>query len=191
MIICALKRILHKKKSISMKLLESQIPPFTAAALRMIFSKRPVPLDHYLQEAGPSGSSLARGWPLILTTTKRAWKMHFWDPLQCDKMCFESHCIKFQVKEGSKFLHLLLFRAEGPDPLHPLMVILTVKCTLFFYDFPKEIFVRSVFNSLTSFSPWPGATEQRGMKRALSQMEERDAWFYSSTPPLLMDRGML
>ena len=86
----------------------------------------------------PSWWSFARGRPLILTTTKRAWKMHFWDPLQCDKMCFESHCIKFQVKEGSKFLHLLLVRAEGPDPLHPLMVILTVKCMLFFYDFPKE-----------------------------------------------------
>ena len=61
----------HKKKSIFMQLLKSQIPPLTAAALRMIISKRPVPLDHHLQEAGPSGSSFAKGRPLILTTKER------------------------------------------------------------------------------------------------------------------------
>ena len=54
MIICVLKQILHKKKSIFMQLLESPIPPLTAAALRMIICKRPVPPDHHLQEAGPS-----------------------------------------------------------------------------------------------------------------------------------------
>ena len=42
------------EKSIFMQLLESPIPPLTAAALRMIICKRPVPPDHYLQEAGPS-----------------------------------------------------------------------------------------------------------------------------------------
>ena len=54
MILCVLKRILHKKKSIFMQLLESPIPPLTAAALRMTICKRPVPLCHHLQEAGPS-----------------------------------------------------------------------------------------------------------------------------------------
>ena len=49
------ERILHKKKSISMQLLESPIPPLTAAALRMIICKRPAPQDDHLQEAGPSG----------------------------------------------------------------------------------------------------------------------------------------
>ena len=44
MIICVLNQILHKIKSISMQLLESPIPPLTAAALRMIICKRPVPL---------------------------------------------------------------------------------------------------------------------------------------------------
>ena len=53
MIVCALKLILYKKKSISMQLLESPIPPLTAAALRMIICKGPVTPDHHLQEAGP------------------------------------------------------------------------------------------------------------------------------------------
>ena len=44
-----------QKKSISMQLLESPIPPLTAAALRMIICKRPVSPDDHLQEAGPSG----------------------------------------------------------------------------------------------------------------------------------------
>ena len=39
--LCVLKRFLHKKKSISMQLLES--PPLTAAALWMIICKRPAP----------------------------------------------------------------------------------------------------------------------------------------------------
>ena len=43
MIVCVLKRILHKKKSIFMQLLESPIPPLTAAALRMIICRRPAP----------------------------------------------------------------------------------------------------------------------------------------------------
>ena len=42
MITCVLK-IVHKKKSIFMKLLESPIPPLTAAALWMIICKRPAP----------------------------------------------------------------------------------------------------------------------------------------------------
>ena len=40
---CVLKRILHKKKSIFMQLLEFPIPPLTAAAPRMIICKRPAP----------------------------------------------------------------------------------------------------------------------------------------------------
>ena len=54
LIICVRKRILHKKKSISMQLLESPIPPLTAGALRMTICKRPVPSDHHLKEDGPS-----------------------------------------------------------------------------------------------------------------------------------------
>ena len=40
---CSETDLLHKKKSISMQLLESTIPPLTAAALRMIICKRPAP----------------------------------------------------------------------------------------------------------------------------------------------------
>ena len=54
-----------------MQLLESPIPPLTAAALRTIICKRPAPPDHHLQEAGPSGSSFARGLPLRMTICKR------------------------------------------------------------------------------------------------------------------------
>ena len=43
MIICALKRILHKKKAIFIQLLESPIPPLTAAALLIIICKRSAP----------------------------------------------------------------------------------------------------------------------------------------------------
>ena len=73
MIICVLIRILYKKKSISMQLLESQIPPLIAAAHRMIICKRLA--THF-------------------DNHKRAWKMHFWDPSQWDKMCFECQRIK-------------------------------------------------------------------------------------------------
>ena len=48
MIICVLKRILHKKKAIFIQLLESLIPPLTATALQMIICKRPAPhFDKY------------------------------------------------------------------------------------------------------------------------------------------------
>ena len=73
----------------------------------MIICKRPAPLwlyDH-LQEARTSGWSFA--------TTKKAWKMHFWDPSQWDKMCFEYQ------RNGSKFSHLLTARAEVADPPEP------------------------------------------------------------------------
>ena len=105
-----------------MQLLESPIPPLTAAALRMIICKRQVPPDYHLQEAGPpddhlqeagpSGSSFARGRPLILKTTKRSWKMHFWDSSQWEKMCFECQRNQFQWKK-SKFSHLCTVRAEN------------------------------------------------------------------------------
>ena len=88
-------------------------------------------LDNHLQEAGPSGSLFARGRPLILTTTKRAWKMHFWDPLQWDKCVLSVKESNFNEKR-SKFSHLLTVRAEGADPTPPLAVSLTVKYLLFF-----------------------------------------------------------
>ena len=54
-----------------MQLLESPIPPQTAAALRMIICKRPALPDDHLQEAGPSGSSFARGRSLRIIIYKR------------------------------------------------------------------------------------------------------------------------
>ena len=45
----------------------------------------------------------------------KALKMHFWDPWQWDKMCFEYHKVIFLCKNGSKFLHLLTVRAEVAD----------------------------------------------------------------------------
>ena len=48
MVMCVLKRILHKKKSIFLQVLESRIPPLTAAARRMTICKRPAPhFDHH------------------------------------------------------------------------------------------------------------------------------------------------
>ena len=47
----------------------------------------------------PSRWSFARGRTLILTVTETALKMHFWDPSQWDKMCFECQRIKFRWKK--------------------------------------------------------------------------------------------
>ena len=58
-------------KSISMQLLESQIPPLTAAALPMIICKSLVPPDDHLQDAGLSGWSFARGQSLWIIICKR------------------------------------------------------------------------------------------------------------------------
>ena len=44
-----------QEKAIFIQLLDSPIPPSTAAALRMTICKRPVPPDHLLQEASPYG----------------------------------------------------------------------------------------------------------------------------------------
>ena len=139
MIICVLKRILHKKKSIFMQLLESPIPPLTAAALRMIICKRPAPLDDHLQEAGPSGSSFARGRPFRMTICKRPVPLDhhlqeagppFWQPRQGRENCIfetlynEKRCV-LSVKESninekkSKFSHLLSVRTELADPPGP------------------------------------------------------------------------
>ena len=92
MIICVLKQILHKKKSISMQLTESPIPLLYCCCptddhlqesspsrwsfargrfLRIIICKSPAPPDHHLQEAVPSGSSFARGRALRMTICKR------------------------------------------------------------------------------------------------------------------------
>ena len=46
-------------------------------------------------------------------------QLHFWDPLRWYKMCFEFQRIKFQWKNGSKFSHLLMVRAEGAEPPLP------------------------------------------------------------------------
>ena len=65
----------------------------------------------------------------IVAGSLRTWKMHFWDPSQWDKMCFEYQRIK-QWKKGSTFSHLLTVWAGGADP-SPLAVGLTVKCPVF------------------------------------------------------------
>ena len=96
----------------------SRWPSARGRSLRIIICKRPALPDDHLQEACPSGSSFARGRPPILTTTTRAWKLHFWDPLQWEKMCFECQRIQYQWKK-SKFSHLLTVRAEVADPPPP------------------------------------------------------------------------
>ena len=76
-----------------------------------------------------SRSSFAGGRPLILTTKKRSWKMHFWDPSQWDKMCFNCQRIKFQWKKNDQNFHICL--RSGPKGLTqppPPRVNLTVKC---------------------------------------------------------------
>ena len=72
------------------------------------------PSDDHLQEGGFFGSSFARGRPLILTTTKGAWKMHFWDSSQWDKMGFE--CQRIKWKKDKNF-HICL--RSGPRWLTP------------------------------------------------------------------------
>ena len=130
MILCFLKRILHKKKSIFMQLLKSAIPPLTTAALQMIICKRPVLPDHHLQEAGPSGWPSARGRSLWIIICKRpapdfdnheegTKNAFFWDPSQWDKMCFECQRIQFQWVKESKFSHLLTVSAEAADAPPP------------------------------------------------------------------------
>ena len=139
-----------------MQLLKSQIPPLTAAALRMIISKRPVPLDHHLQEAdhsrwpsargrslqiiickrpalpddhlqeaSPSGSSFARCRPLILTTTKRAWKMHFWGPSQWDKCVLSVKASNFNETE-IKIFTFVYGQGRGGWPPRPPYGHLTI-----------------------------------------------------------------
>ena len=102
-------------------------------SLHIIICKRPAPPDDHLQEAGPFGSSFARGWPLILTTTKGAWKMHFWDPPQWDKMCFEYQRIKFQWVNIFTFGYI---RGRGGWPRPPLTSAWLWNIR-FFYNFPR------------------------------------------------------
>ena len=74
--ICALKRILHKKKAI----------------FWMIICKRPNPPEDHFQEASPSGWRFA--------TMKRAWKIAFHNEIKCVLSTKESN---FNGKNGSKF----------------------------------------------------------------------------------------
>ena len=75
MIICVLKRILHKKEA---TFIQQQ--------------------DDHLQEVAPSGWSFARGRSLrmVICNHEKGIKMHIWDPSQWDKMGFENQRIKFQ-----------------------------------------------------------------------------------------------
>ena len=73
----------YKKKAIFMSLLlESQIPPFIAAALWMIICKRPAPhFDNY----------------------EKSMRMHIWDPSKWDKRCFECHKKQMSMKKDQHF----------------------------------------------------------------------------------------
>ena len=99
-----------QEKSIFMQLLESPIPPHTAAALRIIICNRLAP---------------------ILTTKKRAWKMHLWDPSQWDKMCFEYQRIKFQWKKMGQNVHICLRSGPRGWPRPPHTASPTVKYLFF------------------------------------------------------------
>ena len=126
MILCVLKRILHKKSQFSCNY---RNPQFLILLLL------------------PSGWSFPRGRPLILTTTKRAWKMHFWDPSQWDRMGFECQRIKFQWKKD-KIFTFAYGQGQGGWPLlpapSPLTVSLTVKY-LFFWRLPLSSISKFTF----------------------------------------------
>ena len=112
MIICVLKRILHKRKSIFIHLLESSIPPRTAAALRIIICKRPVP--HFDNQEKHMKSAFLRP-----------------NEIKCVLSVKESN---FNEKKNQ---HLLTVRADGADPHLPpsapsLTVSLTIKYSFFF-----------------------------------------------------------
>ena len=94
------------QEKVNFQLLESPIPPLTAAALRMIICKRPAPhFDNH----------------------EKGIKMHFWDPSQWAKMFWVS---KIQIEKWVKISYFLMIRAEEADPL-PLTVSLTVKYPFF------------------------------------------------------------
>ena len=86
MIICVLKRILHKKKVILIQLLESPIPPFTAAG------GTPTPPDDHLQP--PKGHEKC-----------------IFETLHNEIKCVLSMIIKFQWKKDQNF-HICL--QSGP-----------------------------------------------------------------------------
>ena len=80
-------------------LLPSRWPFARGRSLRIIICKRPAP--HFDNQ-------------------KRAWKIHFLDPSQWDKMCFKYQRIKLVWKNGSIFSYFLTVRAEGAVPPLPL-----------------------------------------------------------------------
>ena len=91
-----------------------------------IASLRKVNITHpYSQDAIPSGWSFA--------TTKRAWKAHFWDPSQWDRMCFEYQRINFNGKNGSN-IHICLRSGSMELIPPPLSLSLTVKYPFFYAD---------------------------------------------------------
>ena len=132
MIICVLKRILQKKKSIFMQLLKSPIPLLTAAALWMIICTRPA-LHFDNHEKGMTNFETLHS------------------QIRCVLSVKESN---FNEKKRSKFSHLLTVRAQEADPSPPpLTVSLTVKCPFFclmvVFDFLQNLSFH--FNSLKNF----------------------------------------
>ena len=121
MIICVVKCILHKTKSIFMQLLESPIPPLTAAALRMIICKRAAPhFDNH----------------------KKGMVNAFLKPLIMRKNVFCVSKNQTSIKKDNNFHISLRSGLTGltppphhPPPPHSLMVSLIVKYR-FFYASP-------------------------------------------------------
>ena len=62
----------------------------------------------------------------------KALKMHFWDPSQWDKMCFEYHRVIFHWKKWVKIFTFAYGQGRQGWPPRPLMVSLTVKYPGFF-----------------------------------------------------------
>ena len=67
---------------------------------QMIICTRPVPPDDHLQPQ------------------KRAWKTHFWDPSQWNRICFEYQRIKFQWRKWVK-IYTFAYGLGGWGWLHP------------------------------------------------------------------------
>ena len=76
------------------------------------------------------------GWPKLHTQISTALSVHFWDPSQWDKMCFEYPRVIFHWTNGSKFSNLLTVRADGAGPPPPYG---QPDCKIYvFYESPKH-----------------------------------------------------
>ena len=136
MILCVLKRILHKISQFSCNYWNPQFLLLLLLPSKWSFARGRPPLDDLFQEAGPSGSSFARGQSFILTTTKRAWKCIF------DTLNNEIKCV-LSVKESNfkeKRIKIFIFaygqgRVGLPPPFPDRKISI-------FYVSPKQCMAR-------------------------------------------------